>query len=338
MELFSVKLIEQAMIRIAPWVHRTPVLTSVSLDRSAGLDLFFKAENFQKTGSFKARGASNAVFRLLEQSKVKNVAVPGIVTHSSGNHGQAVAYAAKCAGLPCCVVVPSDTPDIKCQAIQGYEAELVHCYPSPTGRKETAAQIEQDKRYHLVHPFDDYAVMAGQGTIALELLQQVPDLDAILVPIGGGGMIAGIAVAVKAIKPECKVYAVEPIGKDLGPCLAAKARGWPDPPQFLHTIADSIRTQQTGHLTFPILCSLVESGVFTVSDHQMLEGMSLALTRMKVVVEAASGAAVFAAVHQLKEVDQSVKRAGVILCGGNTGFTPLPQMKLDNNGLLPEAQ
>ncbi|KAA0196979.1 hypothetical protein HAZT_HAZT001189 [Hyalella azteca] len=161
----------------------------------------------------------------------------------------------------------------------------------------------------------------------------VPDLDAILVPISGGGMTAGIAVAVKALRPQCKVYAVEPAGKELGSSLVAKKRLWHNPPQFLPTVADSIRTQQVGELTFPVLCSLVEPEVFTVTDPQMMQGMRLALTRMKVVVEAASGAAVYAAVQQLKQRCPDVQRAGVVLCGGNTGFTPLPQMLLEEPAL-----
>lgn len=315
--------VARALTRVGPWVHRTPVLTSHTINQMAGgVELFFKAENFQKTGSFKARGACNAVLSLLERCP-EGSSVPGIVTHSSGNHGQAVAYASKCAGLPCSVVVPRDTPAVKCRAIEGYGAELVLCDPSPTARKETAAKVARATGYRLVHPYDDPAVVAGQGTLALELLQEVPDLDAILVPISGGGMTAGIAVASNSIRPQCKVIPVEPLGKQLSPCLTSGQRLWPNPPRFLDTIADSIRTQQIGELPFPILCSLADSGVLTVTDQQMVEGMMLAFQRMKVVIEAASGAAVYAAVHQLKGSHPSVRRAGVVLCGGNTEFSPL---------------
>uniref|UniRef100_A0A2P2I1X6 Serine racemase n=1 Tax=Hirondellea gigas TaxID=1518452 RepID=A0A2P2I1X6_9CRUS len=318
-----------AMSRIRAYVHETPVLTSRVLDEMAGLQLYFKAENMQKTGAFKARGACNAVFALLEeQKKDPSLAVPGIVTHSSGNHGQAVAYAARCAKVPCSVVVPSDTPPVKCEAIQAYGAELVFCEPNPTARKQTAAAIASKTGYCLVHPFDNYNVMAGQGTVALELLRQVPDLDAILVTISGGGLTSGIAVATNAIRPACTVFAVEPEGKLLGRCLAAKQRLWSSPPQYLDTIADAIRSQQVGELTFPILCSLVSPEVFTVTDQQMLDGMTLSLQTTKVLVEAAAGAAVYASVHQLNKSHPHIKKAGVILCGGNTDYTPLPQKTL----------
>jgi len=311
-----------AAARTQPWLHCTPVFSSASLDAMAGLQLFFKAENMQKTGSFKARGATNAVFSLIEEEG--RDAISGIVTHSSGNHGQATAYAAKCAGLPCCVVVPRDTPQGKCDAIRGYGAELLLCEPSPTARKETAAEVESSRGYRLVHPYDEPRVLAGQGTIAWELHQQVPDLDAILVPISGGGMTAGIAVATAGIRPQCKVYAVEPAGKELGPCLKAKQRLWPDPPAFLNTIADSIRTQQTGHVTFPLLCEHVQADVLTVTDADMVEGMRLAHERLKLVVEAASGAAVYAGVHLAKA--RGLRKVGVVLCGGNTWWLP-PALK-----------
>ncbi|ROT67529.1 putative serine racemase-like [Penaeus vannamei] len=232
--------VRAAYQRIQGWIHRTPVFTNEGLNNLSGRKLFFKAENLQKTGAFKARGACNAVF--LE--KEKNPKSPGVVTHSSGNHGQAVAYAAKCAGLPCSVVVPKGTPKVKCDAIVNYGAELVFCEPSPAARKEVCAQIAEATGKAIIHPFDNYNVMAGQGTIALELLEEVPDLDAILVPISGGGMTSGIAVATHGLNPDCRVYAVEPFGKELQRSLENKKRMWDNPPRFLETIADAIRTQQ----------------------------------------------------------------------------------------------
>ncbi|XP_045591433.1 serine racemase isoform X2 [Procambarus clarkii] len=280
---FGVREVVEAYSRISGHVHRTPVFTSHSLNVLAGTQLYMKAENLQKTGAFKARGACNAVF--LE--KEKNPNSPGVVTHSSGNHGQAVAYAAKCAGLACSVVVPRGTPKVKCDAIKEYGAELVYCEATPASRQAVCAEIEARTGRAVIHPFDNYDVMAGQGTIALELLEEVPDLDAILVPISGGGMTSGIAVAAKALQPKCKVYPVEPFGKQLQKCLESKQRLWPNPPKFIDSVADAIRTQQ-------------------------------------LVVEAAPGAAVYAAVKLMKEFDPTAQKVGVILCGGNVDLECLP--------------
>ncbi|KAK7084043.1 hypothetical protein SK128_006319 [Halocaridina rubra] len=312
--------VRAAYKRIQGYVHRTPVFTCHAMDALAKRKLYFKAENMQKTGSFKARGACNAVF--LE--KERNPDCPGVVTHSSGNHGQAVAYAAKSAGLPCSVVVPRGTPKPKCNAIKEYGADLVFCDPTFTSRKDKCSKIAFDTGRVIIHPFDNYDVIAGQGTIAWELLEDVPDLDAILVPISGGGMTSGIAVAAREMSSKCRVYPVEPFGKELQPCLESKERLWRNPPKFIDTIADAIRTQQLGFLTFPLVCEYAESKVFSVTDDQMIEGMRLSFERMKLVVEAASGAAVYSAVHSLKELDPSPTKVGVILCGGNVDLDHLP--------------
>ena len=218
--------VRAAASRVSGSVHRTDVITCSTLDSMSGHKLFFKTEMWQKTGSFKARGALNAIKSCLERGNNP----PMIVTHSSGNHGQAVAWAAKQCKLPCTVVVPEGTPTVKCEAIKGYGARLVKCHPSPTGRKETADKIAEETGGKIVHPYDDYDVIAGQGTIGLELAEQVRDLDVVLVPISGGGMTSGIAVAVKTIRPECKVIAVEPEGKDLWRSLESRERLWPNPP------------------------------------------------------------------------------------------------------------
>ncbi|CAG2195534.1 SRR [Mytilus edulis] len=237
--------IRKAHERLKPYIHHTPVFTSSTFDKLIGRKAFFKAENLQKTGSFKARGALNSVLLLKE----KNPALPGVVTHSSGNHGQGLAWAAKTAGVKCCVVIPNNAPKSKADAIKGYGAEL----------RETCARMAKEKGLEIVPPYDHYNVIAGQvliitinlqiiGTLALELMEQVPELDAILVPISGGGMISGIAIAAKSVKDDVK-------GKRL----------WPNPPRFLSTIADGIRLQQLGHLTFPIMLDLVEKEVFTIA-------------------------------------------------------------------------
>ncbi|XP_045119762.1 probable serine racemase isoform X3 [Portunus trituberculatus] len=306
--------------RVSAHLHKTPVLTSTHLNALAGRQLFFKAEHLQKTGSFKARGACNAVF----MEKQMNPESMGVVTDSSGNHAQAVAYAARCVGLPCTVVVPKGAPKVKCDAIQEYGASLVFCDPSPTARKETCARVAQETGKTIIHSSSNYHVIAGQGTLALELLEEIPDLDAILVPVSGGGMLAGVSVVAHLLQPKCQVYAVEPVGKDLQRCLEAKERLWPSPPVFLNTVADSIRLQEVGELTFPIICEYANHKVFTVTDEKMVQGMKLIFERMKQVVEAASGAGVYAAVHLLKDIQPKAKKVGVILCGGNVDLDVLP--------------
>ncbi|CAG0889398.1 unnamed protein product [Darwinula stevensoni] len=316
--------IQAASKRIAQFVQVTPVFTSETMDALSGRKLFFKAENLQKTGSFKARGASNAILQLKEERPE----VRGVITHSSGNHGTAVAYAAQRAGLKAVIVVPRGTSQAKCKSIQGYGAELVFCDPTPASRKETCERLSREQDFPIVHPYDDYRVMAGQGTIALELLEQEPDLDAILVPISGGGMTSGIAVGAKGLSDKCKVYAVEPEGKDLQRSLEEGTRLWEGPPIFLPTVADAIRLQQPGNLTFPILCQYAEKTVFTVSDAEIVDAMKFTWERMKLVIEAASGAAVAAALsQQMKAMPASLEKIGVVLCGGNVDLENLPWIK-----------
>ena len=320
----SLSEIKAAAKRINPHIHRTPVLRSSALDQLSGNQLYFKCENFQKTGSFKTRGATHALTVELERCASEQVAKPSlVVTHSSGNHGQAVAWAARQLGLPCTVVVPEGTPQVKCDAIRGYKAGLVFCTPTPTGRRETADRIARETAGAvIVHPYDDLRVIAGQATIGLELLEEVPDLDVILVPISGGGMTSGIALAAAHLNPACQVIAVEPQGKQLGPCLEQRERLWPDPPQFLDTKAEGIMTQQCGQLTFPILCQLVKK-VVTVTDAEMAEGCRLIAERMKLVVEMSSGASLAAALGS-RVAGMEGKKVGVILCGGNLDLARMP--------------
>ncbi len=313
--------VSKAAERIASHIHRTPVYTSATIDSMCGRNVYFKCENLQKTGSFKVRGSLNAILKLKEgETNVK-----GIVTHSSGNHGQAIAWASNIGGLPCSVVVPNNTPKIKCDAIRGYGANLVFCEPSPQARVSTCQKIADKTDYAIVPPYDHYDVIAGQGTIGKEFLEQTPQLDAIIVPISGGGMTSGISIAVKAMKPECKVFAVEPKGKNLEPCLKSGKRLWSDPPQFVDTIAEGIRTQQCGHLTFPILVENIEKEVFVASDEEMVKAMKLVFERMKLVIEASSAAGVVAVLsEQMKQMSGDLKNIGVILCGGNVDIDNLP--------------
>ncbi|KAK3084813.1 hypothetical protein FSP39_019483 [Pinctada imbricata] len=261
--------------------------------------------------------------------KEKDPNVTGVVTHSSGNHGQALAWAAKMAKLPCTVVVPNNFSAVKVEAIKGYGAELVLCEPTPASRQETCDRVGKEKSFTFIPPYDHYDVIAGQGTMAVEFLKQVPDLDAILVPVSGGGMISGIAIAAKTIKPDIKVFMVEPEGKMAEESLRAGERLWPDPPGFLNTIADGIRLQQLGHITWPIILELVEKDVFSVSDEEMIKGMQFTFQRMKLVIEAASGAGVAAVMSEkMATMDPSIKNIGVILCGGNVDINNLPWYKI----------
>ncbi|XP_055957575.1 serine racemase isoform X2 [Patella vulgata] len=210
-------------------------------------------------------------------------------------------------------------------AIKEYGAELIQCGPLPTDRMAACEKVAREKNYEIIPPFDHNDVIAGQGTIAVEFLEQVPDLDAILVPISGGGMLSGIAIAAKHIKPGIKVFAVEPEGKILEKCLTSGERLWPNPPQYLDTIADGIRLQQVGHLTWPILLELVEKEVFTVNNEEIKAAMKFVFQRLKLVVEAASGAGVAAVFSdRFKTLDSSIKNIGVILCGGNVDIDHLP--------------
>lgn len=319
--------INEAHNRIRPHIHRTPVLTSETFNRTfggPGRKFYFKAENFQKTGSFKARGALNAVLLLGQANKI----VKGVTTDSSGNHGQALAWAARMSGLKCNVITPRDTPSIKIQSIKGYGADVTLCEPTPTSREETCKRIAEENNFEYIPSSDAYDIIAGQGTIALEFLEEVPELDAILVPASKGGMVSGIAIAAKSIKPDIKVFVVEPEGKDLEKCLRAGERLWPNPPQFVDTIADGIRIQQLGHLTWSIILDMAEKEVFTATNDEIIQGMTFAFQRMKVVIEGASGAAVASAMSdRLRKMDASIKHVGVILCGGNVDINNLPWYK-----------
>ncbi|GFO08981.1 serine racemase [Plakobranchus ocellatus] len=311
----------KALQRISNFIHKTPVITSSEANLRTGRKLFFKCENQQKTGSFKTRGALNAVLKVKETSS----SCPGFVTHSSGNHGQALAWASRVAGLPCYVVVPSMAPEVKKSAIRGYGAQLVECGHLPQDRYDTCEQLQREKKLEFIPPYDHFDVIAGQGTISVEFLEQVPDLDAILIPISGGGLSSGIAIAAKAIKPNIKIFLVTPKGKKMEECLRTGKRPWDGPPQYLNTIADGIRLQQTGYITTPILTELAEKEVFEMEEQEIIDGMKFAFERMKVVIEAAAGASVAAALSdKLRAMDPLMVNIGVILCGGNVDIEHLP--------------
>uniref|UniRef100_A0A8C0J808 Serine racemase n=1 Tax=Chelonoidis abingdonii TaxID=106734 RepID=A0A8C0J808_CHEAB len=296
-------------------IHLTPILTSSSLDKLAGHRLFFKCELFQKTGSFKIRGALNAVRSLVCAAQGNREQPKAVVIHSSGNHGQALAFAAKVEGIPAYVVVPRTAPLCKKAAICSYGARLILCEPTDESRMEVAARTVQEKEGVMVHPNQDPAVIAGQGTIALEVLQQVPQVNALVVPVGGGGMVAGIAVAVKALRPDIRVYAAEPCNAD--DCYRSKVTGELTPNRHApNTIADSVKTS-IGQNTWPIIKDLVDD-VLTVTEEEIQQATQLVWERMKLLIEPTAGVGVAAVLsEQFRSVSQEVKNICIVLCGGN---------------------
>jgi threonine dehydratase len=300
--------VEAARRRIAPYVHRTPVLTSSSLDARVGARVFFKCENFQKIGAFKARGAFSRLTLLTPEERRR-----GVVAFSSGNHAQAVALAARTLGVSATIVMPRDAPALKLAATRGYGA-AVRIYDRAAESREAIAKeiVEKDGRV-LVPPFDDPAVIAGQGTAALELLEDAPDVDLLLAPCGGGGLLSGLAVAAATLRPGIALYGVEPeAGDDFKRSLAA---GRPVSIPVPATIADCLQTTQPGAYTFAIVSALA-SGILTVSDLELRVAMSVLFARMKLVVEP-GGAAGFAALLAGKVAGARGKRIGVVLSGGN---------------------
>ncbi len=300
--------VEAARRRIAPFVHRTPVLTSSSLDARVGSRLFFKCETFQRVGAFKARGAFSRLTLLTPEERRR-----GVVAFSSGNHAQAVALAARTLGISATIVMPHDAPALKLAATRGYGA-AVRVYDRAAESREAIAKdiVEREGRI-LVPPFDDPAVIAGQGTVALELLEDAPDLDLVLVPCGGGGLLSGVSVAATALLPDAALWGVEPeAGDDFRRSLAA---GHPVEIPVPATIADCLQTTRAGVHTFAIVSALAK-GILTVSDLELRIAMSVLFARMKLVVEPGATAG-FAALLAGRVPAASGKRIGVVLSGGN---------------------
>ena len=300
--------IEQARRRIAAHIHRTPVLTSRTLDARSGRRLFFKCENFQRAGAFKIRGALSAVMRLTDAQAAR-----GVVTHSSGNHAQALALAASIRGITAHVVMPRTAPDVKQRAVKHYGAAVYLCDPTMTARRHEADRVVGQTGGVFISSYDHPDVIAGQGTVALELLEQVPDLDAIVAPVSGGGLVSGIAIAARTLRPDIRIIAAEPTGADdVARSLAAGERVVPDRP---HSIADGLLATP-GELTWPILRDLL-SRVVTVSDTQIVAAMRLIWERMKLIIEPSAAAAVAAVLDDGFAPDNGINRVGVVLSGGN---------------------
>jgi threo-3-hydroxy-L-aspartate ammonia-lyase len=299
--------IEQAAERLAPWAHRTPVMTSKSLDKRCGCSVFLKCENFQKVGAFKFRGAMNAILQLSDAERRC-----GVITHSSGNHGQAVALAGRLRDVPVTVVMPRTAPAVKRAATEGYGARIVLCEPTIASREETVAAEIERHRFTLVHPFNNWNVIAGQGTAALELLDQAGPLDVVMCPVGGGGLLAGTAIAVKGRSPQTRVVAAEPANADdARRSLEAGSIQRCDDPR---TIADGLRTTSIGERNFAAISGRVER-IVSVTEAEIMDAMRFIWERMKILVEPSGAVAV--APLLTGKIGAVGQRIGVILSGGN---------------------
>ncbi len=309
--------IRAAHERIRPFIKRTPVLTSERLDAACGGSLFFKCENFQEAGAFKSRGACNAVFSLTDTE-----AANGVVTHSSGNHAAALARAAQLRGITAHIIMPAGAPESKVRNVGSYGGWITFCEPNLAARETACAQVAARTGATIVHPFDDLRVAAGQGTAAVELLEDEPELDVILCPVGGGGLLCGTAVAAKALHPGVRVIGVEPaLADDVAQSYRAKRRiAIPTPA----TIADGLRTNCTGEKNFPIILEYVDD-VVTVSEAGIVAAMRAIWETLHIVVEP-SAAVPYAAIMEGKLSAQG-RRIGVILTGGNVDLDKLPWVK-----------
>ncbi len=301
--------IREAHQRIKPYIHKTPVLTNSALNELTGSQLFFKCENFQKVGAFKFRGASNTIFSLTDEE-----AQNGVVTHSSGNHAAALALAAKKRGITAYIVMPSTAPKVKIAAVKNYGGIITFCEPTLKSRESTAQKIIDETGALMIHPFNDYRIIAGQGTAALELMEDVPDLDIILAPVGGGGLLSGTAIAAKSLNPKIKVFAGEP--KNADDAYRSKQAGHIIPSTDPNTIADGLKTS-LGDKTFPIIRDFVDE-IALATEAEIIDAMRLIFERMKIIVEPSS--AVPAAVVFSKKVDVKNKKVGIIFSGGNVDF------------------
>jgi len=305
--------IEAAMRLIGPHVHRTPVLTSKQLDAISGARLFFKCENFQKVGAFKFRGATNAVLNLTEAQRAA-----GVVTHSSGNHAAALAHAAVMRGVKAYIVMPSSAPEVKKRAVAGYGAEITFCEPTLAAREAAAAGVIDRTGATMIHPYDNFYIIAGQGTAAMELLEEVPGPDAVLAPVGGGGLLSGSAITTRHMAPAAKIYGAEPLLAD--DAARSLRTGTIQPALPPRTIADGLLTSLCER-TFSVIRNNVDD-ILTVTEEQIAEAMALMWTRMKIVVEPSS-AVPLAAVLANRELF-SGKKVGIIVSGGNADLQKLP--------------
>ena len=306
----------EAHERIKPYIHKTPVLTSTFMNELTGAELFFKCENFQKAGAFKVRGASNAVFGLSDEK-----AAIGVATHSSGNHALSLSYAAGKRGIPVTVIMPRTAPQAKKDAVIGYGGTIIECEPSTSSREETFAKVVAESGADFVHPYNDPRVIAGQATCSLELYEQVEDLDIVIAPIGGGGMISGTCLTLSNIAPHIEIYAAEPLNADdAARSLKAGHIIADDSP---NTIADGLKVPLK-ELTWHFVSNHV-TDILTATEEEIIDAMKLTWQRMKIVMEPSS-AVPLATIIKNPEIFAG-KRVGVIITGGNVDLDKLPWLK-----------
>ena len=305
--------IQSAHSRINPFIHHTPVMTSHLLNELFGCELFFKCENFQKVGAFKFRGATNAVLSLSKEEKRR-----GVVTHSSGNHAAALALAARMNGVKANIVMPENAPVVKKNAVAGYGAEITFCKPTQQAREETTNQIIERTGATLIHPYDNFNVICGQGTAALELLSEIPDLEIVVAPIGGGGLMSGTSTSVKGTNSKIQVIGAEPLNAN--DAFITFTTGILTPSDNPKTVADGLLTSLS-ELTFSIIRKNVDR-IFTAKEESIIECMILIWERMKIIIEPSS-ATVLAIVKENPEFFKG-KKTGLIISGGNVDFRKLP--------------
>ncbi|QHC86742.1 serine dehydratase [Empedobacter brevis] len=307
------KIMIETQKRIKPFIHNTPILTSTLLNEMVGANLFFKCENFQKMGAFKMRGATNAVMLLSEEQKQK-----GVVTHSSGNFAQALALAAKSQGIDAFIVMPDSAPQVKKEAVKAYNGKIIECKSTLAAREKAAKEIQEQKGATFIHPSNDLHVIFGQGTAAKELLETQPDLDYIFAPVGGGGLIAGTAIAAEHFGTNCKVIGGEPFEAD--DAFRSLLSGQIESNVTTNTIADGLKTT-LGDINFPIIQKGVEK-IIRVTEEEIIAAMKLIWERLKIICESSSAVA-FAALIKEKERYKNTN-IGIIISGGNVNLDTLP--------------
>ena len=311
----SIEDVRSAAERIKGVGHRTPVLTSKTLDQLAGRKLFFKCENFQKVGAFKFRGGWNAISMLSDKDAEK-----GVCTHSSGNHAQAVAYSAQKKRIPAYIVMPNNSPNVKLEAVRGYGANVTLCEPTLEARKTTLEEIAEKTGAAVIHPFNNPNVIAGQGTAALELIEDIGELDAVIAPIGGGGLMSGTCITTRNLLPKAKLFGAEPKGAD--DAYRSLKEGKILPQESPNTICDGLLTS-LGENTWNILKDHLNA-IYTVTDDEVINAMRLIWERMKIIIEPSSATAVAVALKSEFKALEGLEKVGIILTGGNVELSKLP--------------
>jgi len=309
----TLKDIQVAAYRIEKYIHRTPIQTSSSINDLIGAEIYFKCENLQKVGAFKIRGATNAVLSLSEDD-----AINGVATHSSGNHAQALALAARNRGIPAYIVMPENSPGVKVDAVKGYGGQITFCEPTLEAREYTLDRVVMNTGATFIHPYNDPRIIAGQGTAALELLDDIDNLDIVMTPVGGGGLLSGTAISVKSVSPDIRVIAAEPVNADDAYRSFRKKELVPSNDPV--TIADGLKTS-LGNLTFPLILENVDD-IVTVSENGIISAMRTIWERMKLIVEPSAAVPLGALME--RKLDVRGKRVGIILSGGNVDLEKLP--------------